>query len=95
SEGIDFQQSISGRYTSDPLFRKVLDHPDQFKNFEWDQTSKLLHLKKEEFGVLCIPRILINGRSAQEIVISEAHSMLAHLGSSKTLEYLCQHIWWK
>jgi hypothetical protein len=28
-------------------------------------------------------------------VISEAHSILAHLGLRKTLDYLRDHFWWK
>ena len=31
----------------------------------------------------------------EEIIISEAHSLLAHLGASKTLSYLRDYIWWK
>ena len=46
--------------------------------------------------MLCIPsKILINERSVRELVISEAHSMLAHLGANKTLDYLRDHVWWK
>ena len=29
------------------------------------------------------------------MVILEAHSMLAHLGSNKTLDYLQDNVWWK
>ena len=28
-------------------------------------------------------------------MISEVHSILAHLGTSKTLDYLRDHVWWK
>jgi len=45
--------------------------------------------------VLCIPKVIIKGRSAREIVILEAHSMLAHLGASKMLNYLRDQVWWK
>jgi len=55
----------------------------------------LVYLKEKETKVLCIPKVMIKGRSAQEIIISEAHSMLAHLGASKTLEYLWDQVWWK
>ena len=30
-----------------------------------------------------------------EMIISEAHSLLAHLGVNKTLNYLRDHVWWK
>ena len=44
--------------------------------------------------------VLVQRRSAREIVISEAHSMLAHLGANKTLDYktldyLRDNIWWR
>jgi hypothetical protein len=29
------------------------------------------------------------------LTVSEAHSMLAHLGTHKTLNYICDHVWWK
>ncbi len=35
------------------------------------------------------------GRSIKEVVIDEAHSLLAHLGTCKTLAYLQDHVWWK
>ena len=37
----------------------------------------------------------MHGRNAREVVISEAHSLLAHLGTNKTLNYLWDHVWWK
>src|SRR5262245_58477619 len=45
--------------------------------------------------MLCVPRVTIEGRSTQEIMIAHAHSLLAHLGSSKTLAYLRDYVWWK
>ncbi|KAF8814451.1 hypothetical protein BYT27DRAFT_7021729, partial [Phlegmacium glaucopus] len=66
--------------------------PGDFRNFEI--IDQLVYLKESDRQVLCIPKILIQGRSAREIVISEAHSMLAHLGASKTLDYLRDHVWW-
>lgn len=39
--------------------------------------------------------MLIQGRSARKIVISEVHSILAHLGPNKTLDYLHGYVWWK
>ena len=44
---------------------------------------------------MCIPKALIKGRSIREIIISEAHSMLAHLGASKTIHYLRDYVWWQ
>jgi hypothetical protein len=46
--------------------------------------------------LLCIPeKIQVNGRSLREIIISEGHSLLAHLRYTKTLSYLRDYVWWK
>ncbi|KAJ3899655.1 hypothetical protein F5879DRAFT_810566, partial [Lentinula edodes] len=91
--GLDLPSALKNRYSEDPLFRKILDSPKDFHNFE--VLHNLIYLKRNEHKVLCIPRVLINGHSAQELIISEAHSILAHLGASKTVDYLRDHVWWK
>jgi hypothetical protein len=91
--GIDIVAEVRGRYTEDTFFRTILEKPKEFRNFEVKE--QLLYLKEDDSRVLCIPKIDIQGRSAREIVISEAHSMLAHLGASKTLDYLRVYVWWK
>ncbi|KAF8836740.1 hypothetical protein BDN67DRAFT_864221, partial [Paxillus ammoniavirescens] len=47
-----------------------------------------------EGNVLCIPSVLDKGRNVHELVLSQAHSILAHLGTWKTLEYLRTQVWW-
>ena len=93
NEGIDLLKELTGKYINDPFYEKIIKKPDEFWNFEVD--NGLVYLKEKESKVLCIPKVIIRGRSAREIVISEAHSMLAHLGASKTLDYLRDHVWWK
>ena len=92
-QGVDLLKELRGRYQSDPTFQSILSRPSEFRNFEVD--GQLIYLKKSGRRVLCIPKVTIQGRSAREIVIAEAHSMLAHLGASKTLDYLRDHVWWK
>jgi len=84
---------LQGKYTEDPFFKAILERPKEFRNFE--SKDRLIYLKEGDRQLLCIPKALIQGRSVREIVISEAHSMLAHLGSSKTLHYLREWVWWK
>jgi hypothetical protein len=92
-EGLDSLAELKGKYELDPTFQMILKRPGDFRNFEVE--GHLIYLKESENKVLCIPKVLIQGRSAREIVISEAHSMLAHLGANKTLDYLRDHVWWK
>ena len=91
--GLDLLAELRGKYGLDPTFQGILAKPNEFRNFEVEE--HLVYLKKSEKKLLCIPKIEIQGRSAREIVISEAHSMLAHLGASKTLDYIRDHVWWK
>jgi hypothetical protein len=91
--GLDLLSELRGKYSVDPAFQLILARPGDFRNFEVD--NNLVYLKQAGKRVLCIPKVLIQGRSAREIVISEAHSMLAHLGASKTLNYLRDYAWWK
>ena len=90
---LDLLNEIQGQYHLDPAFQTILQRPGDFRNFE--VVDDLIYLKEADRKVLCIPKILIKGRSSREIVISEAHSLLAHLGVSKMLDYLCDHVWWK
>ncbi|KAH9858470.1 hypothetical protein C2E23DRAFT_708513, partial [Lenzites betulinus] len=93
SDGVDLVASLAGRYAEDKFFAKILDQPKAFKNFHCE--GGLIYLHENERDVLCLPEVLVNGRSVREIVISHGHSLLAHLGSYKTLCLLRDHVWWK
>ena len=90
--GIDLMSELRNRATEDPFFRIVMEKPHEYRNFEVKEG--LLYLKEHGHPVLCIPKVIIQERSAREVIISEAHSLLAHLGTSKTLDYLWDHVWW-
>ena len=92
-DGVDFLKELKGRYNDDPLFKVIVDNPREHRNFHIE--NQLVYLKDRERKLLCIPNVLIRGRNAREIILSEAHSLLAHLGASKTLYYLRDHLWWK
>jgi hypothetical protein len=91
--GIDLLSELKGHYQDDPIFKSILDKPKEFRNFE--VKDDLIYLKLNGKSLLCIPKLLINERSIYEIIISEAHSLLAHLGANKTVNYLKDHVWWK
>ena len=91
--GVSLLNEIKGHYQDDLIFKSVLDIPKEFRNFE--VKDNLIYLKLNRKSPLCIPKVIINGRNIYEIIISEAHSILAHLGANKTLNYLRDHVWWK
>ena len=92
-QGLDLLMELRGKHKVDPILQAIMNKPNNFRNFEVD--GGLAYLKKSDKKMLCIPNIVIQGRTACEIIISEAHSMLAHLGANKTLDYLRDHVWWR
>ena len=92
TDGINFVNKIRHKYSKDSLFKPILKNPAQFRNFEVE--DDLIYLKEHGRKLLCIPRIVIQECSTQGIIISEAHSMLAHLRASKMLDDLQDHAWW-
>ncbi|KAJ3475739.1 hypothetical protein NLI96_g11638 [Meripilus lineatus] len=92
-EGINLTSELRNRYSEDKFFKEIIEHPRNHKNFEY--RDGILTIKMDGTQLLCIPDIRIRNRSVREIVISHAHSLLAHLGSYKTLRFLRDHIWWK
>lgn len=92
-DGIDLPTLLRNKYSDDSFFRGILDKPKHYHNFEPD--DGLIFVKINDHRLLCIPRIYVKGCNICEIVIAEGHSLLAHLGASKTLAYLRDHVWWK
>nr|GAT48782.1 gag-pol polyprotein [Mycena chlorophos] len=91
--GLDLAKFLANKYDQDLFFKHILENPKGFKNFEVQ--DGLIYLKETDRRVLCVPRLTHHGRNIREIIISEAHSILAHLGTRKTLDYLRDHVWWK
>lgn len=91
SDGIDIKDIVSGQYSDDITFKKVVEKPHEFNNFVYK--GGLLYLLDHGRTALCIPNGRTNGRAVREIVISAAHSLLPHLGASKTMSYLRDHVW--
>jgi len=86
-------QEAKGRYKEDLFFQKILDTPKAFKNFSLTEDG-FIRLKLPDRIVVCIPDIKIGERTLREMVIDQAHSLLAHLGTKKTLSYLHEYVWW-
>ncbi|KIY60905.1 hypothetical protein CYLTODRAFT_314320, partial [Cylindrobasidium torrendii FP15055 ss-10] len=93
SLGVNLLDVIRLNYKNDSVFSRVMEAPKSFRNFV--ARDGLLYLKEADRELLCIPdRVVIDGRYLREIIISEAHSILAHLGAAKTRTYLRDHVWW-
>ena len=83
---MDLLTTLKGQYIEDPVFGKLLKDLKNYKNF--CERDELLYLKDKGQEMLCVPDIVVNGRSVREVIISQAHSLLAHLGPHITLGML-------
>ncbi|KAG2743904.1 hypothetical protein P692DRAFT_201722659, partial [Suillus brevipes Sb2] len=89
----DIHACVLNRYGEDPFFAKILESPGTFRNFE--VSNRRIYMRNKGKRTLCIPDIKLKDRDVRELVISHAHSILAHLGPHKTLLYLRENVWWK
>ncbi|KAF8452853.1 hypothetical protein L210DRAFT_3364666, partial [Boletus edulis BED1] len=55
------------------LLQNDLDAPDQFRSFQ--AKDGYIRLKTEGRNTLCVPKILVDGRSIRECLIERAHSL--------------------
>jgi len=90
----DVIRAIKGSYENDKFFADIVQKLKEYKNFSY--VDGLLFLKTKDREVLCIPEgATVKNRNVRELLISQAHSLLAHLGPGKTLAYLRDNCWWK
>ncbi|KIL61394.1 hypothetical protein M378DRAFT_82677, partial [Amanita muscaria Koide BX008] len=80
------------RYKKDNFFAKIVGQPETFNDFRVH--DGLIYKRSGDVEVLCVPDIMLGERRAREIIISHAHSLLAHLGYKKTLQLLREEVWW-
>lgn len=85
--------SFARYYAQDKFFKGIIAKPNDFTNFRLD--GDLLYIMTGEERLICVPDFTHNGRSVKEIIIEQAHSVIAHLGASKTLQYIRTYFWWK
>ena len=91
--GMELPGCIRGHYVEDPYFKKIFAAPDQFPQFKYID-SLLYKVTDDGAYLLCVPDILMGLHRLREVLLWHVHSILAHLGTHKTLEYLCGEVWW-
>lgn len=93
SEDRTFLQSVRQGYASDTTFNKIMANPDHYAHFS--VVDGLLFTKNPRGdSVLCIPRVVVGKRRLTERVIEQGHTLLGHLGSRKTDDYIRRWYWW-
>jgi hypothetical protein len=84
---------VQNGYKQDSLFSKVLKNTEHHKNFEIVDNLIYTHNLTRDC-VLCIPAIVHDKRQLTEIILTQSHQMLGHLGPQKTSEYIRRYYWW-
>ena len=86
-----FPECIKGRYSKDKFFTPILTNPDKFTNFVIK--DGLVFLTSEEAERVAVPDILVNSQRVREVLIGQAHSILAHLRDEKMMTHMCDQVW--
>jgi Integrase zinc binding domain len=71
----------------------VLQAPGHNRNFEIDEDLMYTHNLAGDH-VLCIPAAVRDKQHLIELVLTQAHQVLGHLGPQKMSEYIRRYYWW-
>ncbi|KAI0071547.1 hypothetical protein K474DRAFT_1606753, partial [Panus rudis PR-1116 ss-1] len=89
-----FVDAVSAGYGHDKFFKNVLQVPSQHKSFSLGDDDLLYIKTNAQDKVVCVPAVQLDGRKLTEIVIETAHTVLGHLGTQKTSDYVRRWFWW-
>ena len=82
----DLETLCRDGYTSDKVFRKILDNPDDHKLFNVAD-GLIYYSPNTEIRTLCIPCAEFQGRRVTELVIDQTHRIVGHMGPRITNHY--------
>ena len=91
--GISFPECIRNRYKEDKFFLPILENPEEFTNFS--VRNGLVLFVSEGSETIAVPDVRESEQSIREVLIRQAHSILAHLSDEKTVTYMRDQVWWK
>lgn len=90
--GFNIAKIIRNKYHQDSFFKDIIRRLTHFKDFKLE--DGLIFLIAGARKALGIPDVKVKLRRVREVIIMHAHSILAHLGAWKTLNYLKEDVWW-
>jgi len=87
-QNVDLARLVRKHYCEDPVFAKILAHPDAHQQFG---VRDRLIWTKNQMGcdIICLPRkAFLRGRRLVEVIIDQAHTTIGHFGRSSTARYI-------
>ena len=85
-----FIQSIKDGYPNDPMFKLVIDHPEQHVKSFAIRNGIIRTINTKGSQVVCIPR----NRELITQILAQAHEVVGHFGGQRTCEYVRRWYWW-
>jgi len=82
--------AIKNGYPTDPLFKAILDSPEQHSKSFTICDSLIWMINNKKSKVVCLPR----NRELITKVLTQAHEIVGHFSSQCTCEYVRQWYWW-
>ncbi|KAH9915611.1 uncharacterized protein B0H18DRAFT_847133, partial [Fomitopsis serialis] len=73
---------IRSGYSKDRLFQAIIEHPEDHCAFPL-RDSLLWYQPCADCEVLCVLQITVHCRVLPEIILSEAHTAIGHLGTCR------------
>lgn len=85
-----FIEGMKCLYTSDPLFKRVLSHPDKHRLFSFKNGLIFTPNCGGEQVLYILQGYFPNGKSLYGIIAEHAHKVLGHFGGQRTPDYVPQ-----
>lgn len=90
---INALDAVRKGYEKDSQVGKIFSDINEFPNYGLN--NGLLYMHEHGRTYLCVLDTNIGEYNLQTLLVSHAHSLLAHLGNHKTYAYTLLHMWWQ
>jgi transposase InsO family protein len=88
-----FLKNLKDAYGTDPLYLKVMEHPDHHSAFEM-KDGLLWTKNRGGENVVCVPSGKHGQKSLHGVILEQAHEVVGHFGPQRTSDYIRRWYWW-
>ncbi len=89
----DLLRELKRGYEDDALCRKVVANPTHHERFRL-QDGIVEHMNNRKQWVRVIPNAKYGRKRLTQVIIDHAHTLLGHLGTQRTTDYIRRWFWW-
>jgi hypothetical protein len=88
-----FVTAMKEGYASDAMMSKILANPKQHPNFQI-KDGLIWRMTQNGEEVVCMPKGTYNEKSLHGTITEQAHEIVGHYGTDKTVAYIRRWYWW-